>query len=130
MKAEIYPRDTPRTNAHEESCGDYEKPHAYARRTANFARSLERELTALQAKLEAAEKEIRDTRRAWLGRDYGHLSLPDAVGKLRENMEAAAEKDAARYKAVREDAVLSGDYLSMRDFDFMADDLLAQNGKE
>ena len=36
--------DTPRTDAFENTCGDYEKAHNYARRLAEFTRAMEREL--------------------------------------------------------------------------------------
>jgi hypothetical protein len=53
MKMEDYPKDTPRTNAFEETCGDYEKPHTYARRLAVFARELELEAAEKQARIDA-----------------------------------------------------------------------------
>jgi len=48
-----HPIPTPLTDAHEATCGDYEKPYKYARRTAKFARQLERALAKKTAEVEA-----------------------------------------------------------------------------
>ena len=42
----------------------------------------------------------------------------------------AAEKDARRYRAMRDDAIKSGDYSNPEEFDAVYDAALAQNGKE
>ena len=64
--SEDYPTDTPRTNAFEETCGDYEKPYVYTQRLAAFTRGLERELAE-------TKKEI-----SQLKRKYNMASQVDA----------------------------------------------------
>lgn len=48
----------------------------------------------IETELAAEKAVIHETYRAWLGRDYQHLPLPEAVGTMRANLEA--ERDAAR----------------------------------
>lgn len=48
--------DTPRTDKMIDSCGDYEKPHAYIKRLHEFAKGLERELTIARPEAMRAEQ--------------------------------------------------------------------------
>ena len=76
-----------------------------------FYKGLENNKIAWQEKAEAAEAlvaelqaEINRARRAWLGDDYGHLPLVDAMEKYRADVEARIaelEADIARESAHR-----------------------------
>lgn len=52
-------------------------------------------LARVIAERDAAVKEVQDTFKQWLGRDYMHLPLPEAVGALR----AVLEKEASELRA-------------------------------
>ena len=75
--------ETPRTDAFEDTCGDYEKPFAYARRLAAFTRTLERELIGAQAELEAITEAI--------GTRDGHSSVPHVIALKATIAEQAKE---------------------------------------
>jgi hypothetical protein len=68
-----------------------------------FYKGLENNKIAWQEKAEAAEAlvgeleaEINQARRAWLGDDYGHLPLIEAMEKYRTDVEAREESMQAR----------------------------------
>lgn len=59
----------------------------------------EHDVSHWKARAEKAEADVRETYRAWLGRDYQHLELPAAIGKMRADLErelAAARLDTER----------------------------------
>jgi len=76
--------DTPSSNA---ACAAWESGEGDGPSVSlEHAQKLERELTALRS-------EIREARRSWLGGDYDHLSLFDALEKFRADQDALRSAD-------------------------------------
>ena len=85
--------DTPRTEQMIDSCGDYEKAYHYKGRFANFARGLEREVTALTAANADLTEQLAEARTiAW---DWGQGvdDAETAVRKLSRMFPIAAMKE-------------------------------------
>lgn len=71
--------DTPSSNA---ACAAWESGKGDGPSVSlEHAQKLERELTAIRS-------EVREARRSWLGGDYDHLSLFDALEKFRADQDA------------------------------------------
>lgn len=82
--------DTPRTEQMIDSCGDYEKAYHYKGRFANFARGLEREVTALTAQLAEALQDA-EVGRKWRENSSLEEWFPFTAQELAE-----ARRDAER----------------------------------
>ena len=76
------PTATPRTD---------EAQFGTGRVSVDFARTLETELAHLRA-------EVSEARRAWLGDDYGHLPLIEALEKFRSDSDAESDRADVLYQ--------------------------------
>jgi hypothetical protein len=53
-----------------------------------------------ELRLDALEAEVREARRAWIGDDFGHLPLKEAIGAMREFYQTRAEQAEQRLGAL------------------------------
>ena len=100
--------DTPRTEQMIDSCGDYEKAYHYKGRFANFARGLEREVTALTAANADLTAQLAEARRdaeryQWLADNrFHHMAHPNGDGWGISDLIYGDDLDAAIDAAMKE----------------------------